>query len=62
MTPPDVRKKRSAAIKEGMAIIEDVVKGYTKLFEKAIEFWTSLQEDPTMQKIGEDIKEIEAFR
>ena len=40
-----------------MATLEDTVKGCTKLLEQAMELWTSLQEDSTLQKIGADIRE-----
>lgn len=38
-------------IKEGMATLDAIVKDCTKLFEQTMELWTSLQEDPTLQKI-----------
>lgn len=40
-----------------MATLEDVFKGCNEIFEEAMDLWTSLQEDPTLQKIGEDIRE-----
>jgi len=57
MTPPEVREQCEATIEEGMTMVEDVVKGCKELFEQAMELWTSLQEDPALQKIGVDIKE-----
>ena len=44
-------------IKEGMATLDAIIKDYTKLFEKTMDIWTSLQEDPTLQKIGKDLRE-----
>jgi len=35
-------------IKEGMATLDAIIKDYTKLFEKTMDIWTSLQEDPTL--------------
>lgn len=40
-----------------MATLELVVKDYTELFERAMELRMSLQEDPTLQKIGTDLRE-----
>lgn len=57
MTPPKVREKRRATIKEGTETLEDAVKGCTEMFEQAMELWTSLQEDPNLQNIEEDIME-----
>jgi len=39
-----------------MASLDVAVKDYMKLFEKTMELWTTLQEDPTLQRINIDLR------
>ena len=56
-TPPKVREQCEATIKANMNTLEDAIKGCSQLFEKTMEMWTSLQEDPHLQKIEAYIEE-----
>ena len=49
-TPPEVREQHKVAIKADMTTLVIVVKDCNQLFEKTMEMWASLQEDPHLQK------------
>jgi len=55
-TPPKVREQHEATIKEEIDTLDTAVKGCTQLFQQTMELWTSLQEDPTLQKIEANIR------
>lgn len=54
-TSPKVREQCSAAVKEGIAIVDVAVVDCTNLFEHAMDVVTTLQEDPTLYILSTEI-------
>ena len=49
--PPEVREQRHADIQASAAKISDIVGNAAKLLEESVDAWTTLQENPEVQKL-----------
>lgn len=54
-TSPEVCKQRETNLKSGMASISATLEDYGKSLDASMQIWNSLQEDPNVQKLHEEI-------
>ena len=59
MTPPEVKEQCAIAITGAIAAVESVVADFTMIFEQSFEVLTSLQEDPTVQRLEIEARELQ---
>ena len=55
-SPPEVREQCHRDIQVSATKIFDLVSNAAKLLEESVDAWTTLQEDPEVQKLQETIK------
>lgn len=58
-TPLEVREQRASSITSGMEEISIVVKDCTKMLEESFEVLTTLQEDPNIQCLETEARELQ---
>jgi hypothetical protein len=58
-TPPEVREQRVSAITAGLDKIDSVVQYYTNMLEESLEVFISLQEDPNIQRLETEARELQ---
>lgn len=58
-TPPEVREECPDDIQKGLEEIEQAVQSYTTLLEESFEVLTTLQEDPTIQRLEIEARELQ---
>jgi len=54
-----VREQCEASIKDGVTIVDVAVADFTALFEQSIEAVTLLQEDPNLQSLNMEARELQ---
>ena len=54
---PEVREQRRRDIQASATKISDLVGSVAKLLEESVDAWTTLQENPEVQKLQETIKQ-----
>jgi len=57
-TPPEVKEKHKATIKDVVATVDVIVKNFITLFEKSLKLLTSLQEYPNLQRLETEDREL----
>lgn len=55
--PPEVCEKRDISLNTALIVISGTVVECGKLLDEILRIWTSLQEDPNVQKIEDDIQQ-----
>lgn len=58
-TPPEVREQREAAVKDSISTVDAAVVHCTTLFEQGMEVVTTLQEDPNLQRLNTETRELQ---
>ena len=57
--PPKVREQRASTIQKGLEEIGQAVQNYTMMLEESLAVLTSLQEDPTIQRLEIEARELQ---
>lgn len=60
-TPLKFREKREAAVKDAFATVDVSVTDCIALFEQSLEILTSLQEDPNLQSLATEARELQQW-
>ena len=58
-TTPEVREQRANTITSGMKEISGAVKDCTKMLEESFKALTTLQEDPNIQCLETEVRELQ---
>ena len=58
-TPPEVKEQRVAAVIEAVTEVESAVPDCTHLFEQSFEVLIGLQEDPNIQRLETEARELQ---
>ena len=56
-SPPEFREQRRKDIQASATKISDLIGSAAKLLEESVDAWTTLQENPEVQKLQETIKQ-----
>ena len=59
-SPPEVREQRRRDIQASATNIFDLVGSVAKLLEEGVDAWTTLQENPELEQLEENIKQRQA--
>lgn len=59
LTPPEVKEQREATIKNVVTTVDAAVNYCTALFEQLLEVFSSLQEDPNLQRLDIELRELQ---
>lgn len=58
-TPPKIREQHVSAITSRIEEINSGVKDYTKMLEESFEVLTTLHEDPNIQHLEKELRELQ---